>query len=251
MLIKTSIIKRLPDGRYRLYSRKKDIKTKKRRNLGTYDSLSGAKKREQQISFFKHHSDDGATDDFQTKTLSRLSNIATYLEEAGYIDSASKIYAAMDAVDGDLTEDCVVDMFVNTDEQMNIGGGEGFVSGSPGQGAPSFGMDQATASKLVDIANILDKIGMHDYASKIDAILLKVSLDKDKMDKIIDKLEKNQEKKETEQTEGEEPKKQNEDVVARSTGHNGTAVTDNPSAMGQGLSDTYFYHGNGSVENNL
>jgi len=47
------MIRKLADGRYRLYSRKKDPKTGKRRNLGTFDSLAAAKKHEKAVQFFK------------------------------------------------------------------------------------------------------------------------------------------------------------------------------------------------------
>lgn len=38
------MIRKLKSGKYRLYSRKKDLKTRKRRNLGTFDTKDGAKK---------------------------------------------------------------------------------------------------------------------------------------------------------------------------------------------------------------
>ena len=47
------MIRKLKSGEYRLYSIKKDPKTNKRRNLGTFSSLSAAKKHEQEIQFFK------------------------------------------------------------------------------------------------------------------------------------------------------------------------------------------------------
>jgi hypothetical protein len=47
------MIRKLADGRYRLYSRKQDPKTGKRRNLGTFDSLAAAKKHERAVQFFK------------------------------------------------------------------------------------------------------------------------------------------------------------------------------------------------------
>jgi hypothetical protein len=47
------MIRRLADGRYRLYSRKKDPKTGRRRNLGTFGSLAAAKKHEKAVQFFK------------------------------------------------------------------------------------------------------------------------------------------------------------------------------------------------------
>ena len=48
------IIRKLPNGKYRLYSKKKNPKTGERRNLGTFDTRSGAEKHEQDVQFFKH-----------------------------------------------------------------------------------------------------------------------------------------------------------------------------------------------------
>ncbi len=48
------VIRRLPNGKYRLYSMKKNPKTGKRRNLGTFDTLAAAKKHERAVQFFKH-----------------------------------------------------------------------------------------------------------------------------------------------------------------------------------------------------
>ena len=47
------MIRKLKSGKYRLYSRKKNSKTGKRRNLGTFDSLAAAKKHERDIQYFK------------------------------------------------------------------------------------------------------------------------------------------------------------------------------------------------------
>jgi hypothetical protein len=47
------MIRKLKSGQYRLYSRKKNPKTGKRRNLGTFDSLDAAKKHERAVQFFK------------------------------------------------------------------------------------------------------------------------------------------------------------------------------------------------------
>ncbi len=47
------MIRKLPSGRYRLYSRKKDPKTGKRKNLGTFKTRAAARKHERQIQFFK------------------------------------------------------------------------------------------------------------------------------------------------------------------------------------------------------
>jgi hypothetical protein len=47
------MIRKLKDGRYRLYSRKLDPKTGKRRNLGTFGSKAAALKHERAVQFFK------------------------------------------------------------------------------------------------------------------------------------------------------------------------------------------------------
>jgi hypothetical protein len=48
------MIRKLKSGEYRIYSRKKDPKTNKRRNLGTFGSLRAAQKHEKEIQYFKH-----------------------------------------------------------------------------------------------------------------------------------------------------------------------------------------------------
>jgi hypothetical protein len=50
-----TVIRKLKSGKYRLYSRKVDGKTHKRRNLGTFSSLSAAKEHERDIQYFKRH----------------------------------------------------------------------------------------------------------------------------------------------------------------------------------------------------
>ena len=49
------MIRKLSSGKYRLYSRKKDSKTGRRKNLGTFNSLAAAKKHERAVQFFKRH----------------------------------------------------------------------------------------------------------------------------------------------------------------------------------------------------
>lgn len=49
------MIRKLKSGEYRLYSRKKDLKTGKRRNLGTFGSRAAAEKHEREVQFFKRH----------------------------------------------------------------------------------------------------------------------------------------------------------------------------------------------------
>jgi hypothetical protein len=50
-----AMIRKLPSGKYRLYSRKKNAKTGKRRNLGTFSSRAAAQKHERAVQFFKRH----------------------------------------------------------------------------------------------------------------------------------------------------------------------------------------------------
>jgi hypothetical protein len=47
------MIRKLASGKYRLYSRKANPKTRKRRNLGTFGSLAAAKKHEREVQYFK------------------------------------------------------------------------------------------------------------------------------------------------------------------------------------------------------
>jgi hypothetical protein len=47
------MIRKLASGKYRLYSRKKDPRTGKRKNLGTFSSRAAATKHERAVQFFK------------------------------------------------------------------------------------------------------------------------------------------------------------------------------------------------------
>ena len=49
------MIRKLPSGEYRLYSRKTDPKTGKRRNLGTFKTREQAQAHERAVQYFKHH----------------------------------------------------------------------------------------------------------------------------------------------------------------------------------------------------
>jgi hypothetical protein len=49
------MIRKLKSGSYRLYSRKKNRKTGKRRNLGTFPTLAKAKAHERAVQYFKRH----------------------------------------------------------------------------------------------------------------------------------------------------------------------------------------------------
>jgi hypothetical protein len=47
------MIRKLPGGQYRLYSRRKDRRTGKRRNLGTFPTREAAERHERAVQFFK------------------------------------------------------------------------------------------------------------------------------------------------------------------------------------------------------
>jgi hypothetical protein len=47
------MIRKLKSGQYRLYSRKPDPRTGRRRNLGTFRSRAAAEERERAVQFFK------------------------------------------------------------------------------------------------------------------------------------------------------------------------------------------------------
>jgi hypothetical protein len=47
------MIRKLKSGQYRLYSRKTDPRTGRRRNLGTFATRAAAEKHEQSVQFFK------------------------------------------------------------------------------------------------------------------------------------------------------------------------------------------------------
>jgi len=47
------MIRKLASGQYRLYSRKKNPKTGKRRNLGTFRSRAEAERHERAVQYFK------------------------------------------------------------------------------------------------------------------------------------------------------------------------------------------------------
>jgi len=48
------MIRQLKSGEYRLYSRKKDPRTGKRRNLGTFATREAAQQHERAVQFLKH-----------------------------------------------------------------------------------------------------------------------------------------------------------------------------------------------------
>ena len=238
-MLKIAFIKKLPNGKYRLFSRKKDSKGH-RKNLGTFDSLSAAKKHEGEVQWFKQHAVDGEADDKETKTLSKISDIAQYLEKAGLIERAKDLYNVMALIDQSLDmEDNIVDHNIISDEQRNVEN-QGYIGGDGTAGGYSMfnipeGAKATLLYTLVRLANKLDSKGNTDLANEIDNII-KGLIISDKP-----KPKKRKRKKVKEQA-GVDP-------LAGANGRVGTGVTDNQNAgMFQGLSDAYFYSGYGNLE---
>jgi hypothetical protein len=49
------MIRKISTGEYRLYSRKVNPATKRRRNLGTFKTRAAAVKHEREVQYFKRH----------------------------------------------------------------------------------------------------------------------------------------------------------------------------------------------------
>jgi hypothetical protein len=49
------MIRKLPSGKFRLYSRKLNPATGRRRNLGTFSTRAAAEKHERAVQYFKRH----------------------------------------------------------------------------------------------------------------------------------------------------------------------------------------------------
>lgn len=215
-MIKTSIVRKV-DGKYILYSRKKNPKTGKRRILGKADSLKKIKEREKQVQFFKgHHADDHEMDK-KDKSLTNLSEIAQYLEEAGFIEDADHIYNCMYLLDNSLSdEDYLYDHHI--DSQLNIEN-EGTIPEQGVGGSGMFSMMEAQRlaflKLLVKTADDFDKKDLKNEADELDKIL------KDFVEEYEDA---------------------NVDMMVGANGLQGSSVLDNQGA-GQfsGLSDSYFY----------
>jgi len=50
------MIRKLKSGKYRLFSRSKNPRTGKRRNLGTFPTRAAAERHERAVQYFKRHS---------------------------------------------------------------------------------------------------------------------------------------------------------------------------------------------------
>jgi len=55
MSLEDIVIRKLRSGEYRLYSRKVDPQTRKRRNLATFPTRAAAEEHEREVQDFKRH----------------------------------------------------------------------------------------------------------------------------------------------------------------------------------------------------
>jgi hypothetical protein len=224
---KIAIIRRLPgSGRYRLYSKKKD-KSGRRKNLGTFDSLSAAQKHEGQVQFFKGQgADDQYADDKHGKTLHDISRIAQYLERAGFIAHAKELYAVMDSIDGSLDDSCddIPDAQLNPENINHTDAVWSDREYSPIDmaGVGQFGLPGpvtvAFLQQLTKTAHEFDLKGLIEEADELDELLVQLTREHEEQDNI--------------------------DSVVGANGLVGSSVTDNQNCgLFQGMSDSYFYTG--------
>jgi hypothetical protein len=54
-ILERGMIRKLASGEFRLYSRKTDPRTGKRRNLGTFKTRAAAEKHEREVQYFKRN----------------------------------------------------------------------------------------------------------------------------------------------------------------------------------------------------
>lgn len=240
-MIKTAIIRKLDNGKYRLYSRKIDPKTHKRKNLGTFPSLKKAKEHEKDIHYFKHHADDGKTESRCNKILKLMSDMAGYLEEAGFIDASQNVYDAMYAVDGSLSndEDYAYDMTASIPDVQNALPGSvpykmtGEVAGGM-QGlfsvpATTFG---CMMSSMVALADRLDQLKCYSEADELDRMV-------SDMANIIGDLEQSRKGRDKARVEKQEEDKAGVGAIVDANGHFGNSV--DQTAGFSGFIDTPFY----------
>lgn len=246
MLIKTAIIRKTKKG-YTLFSKSKDKEGKRRRMGGPYKTREEADERERQVQMFKHMSDDGSSDDAVTHTVSKLSDLAKYLEEAGMVEKADVLYSSMAALDSSLED-------LTSDYQMNVEN-QGYIGGQGIGGGYSMFSTQAPVvahidmiKNLISVANTLDKLGEQDLADDLDdsieECIKEISeespheheeeLDEGDIEEIMQMLEEMLEEDE------------NIDALVRSNGLGESTVLETPGSAG--LSDAYMYTGYSNLQ---
>ena len=87
--LKIAYIRKLPNGKYRVFS-------EKGKNMGTYDSKSGAKNRLRQVEYFKHNADDGMMSidltDVDEMSYSSIMRKLNEKHEQDFIEDFTKTY---------------------------------------------------------------------------------------------------------------------------------------------------------------
>ena len=183
-----------------------------------------------------------------------LSDIAKFLEDAGFIDASSKIQCAIDMLDdGDFLDDAITTR--TPDVQHAVPGSMPVtMTGEVGGGMQSI-FNVPEAEKIAALADELDQKGLHDEADELDSILKDI-IDGDEEDgeddellEIIKDLEETRDKKTKCKVEKDEDDKEGIGTLVDANGHRGiTSIHDQNSGMFQGFSDAYFYSNYGNLE---
>lgn len=240
MIKKVGYIRKLPSGKYRVYS-------ESGRNMGTYDSKEDAKKRLGQIEYFKNN--DKADDNKgskKKKMLKELSNIADYLEEAGFIDQADKVYGAMGAIDG-MEEQYMIDVYYSEPGANSVipqySGGESPIGGGSysglsmdvGQPADDGSEIKRLKKKIDQINELLLNSTLSDSIINDEHLLKEFISSRNNMERRLKELL------------GDE--QENVDMLAGANGLMGNSLQDNQNA-GQFnvMSDSYFYQSYDNLE---
>lgn len=220
MISKQATIKKLPSGKYRVYSEKKGPDGE-RKNLGTYNTRAEAKKRLQQIHFFEHQADDNMT--------LQLCDIADYLENAGLKEEAGKIDDVMYAVDYDYYDD--QHRFIENpgDDPTGFGAGGSYALLSVPEGQPAddgFFKDLYERSKARE-----DKLMA--YISQLQKKILDLESILEHVGRMYDiPLQKYYK---------EHVSQDNADMLANSNGLGESSVLENGGANVNFMSDTYLH----------
>ncbi len=204
--------------------------------------------------------------------ISDLSNIAKYLEQAGFVEQAKEIKNVMAALDGQF----VVDPYSIPNVQRNIEnqgyvGGDGVAGGysllhTPMVGQPADDQRQPWEDDLLDIFRSCDGKEKDVYEDKGDIYSLFQFDEKLEADMAFKALNRHPAHNIHFQSttpyrikdmpfwyiglrEYGSDSQNNVDMLAAANGLRGNTVTDDQNAgMFQGLSDSYFYTGYGNLE---
>lgn len=227
---------------------------------GCYGGKSGKARAEARLDTIEEIKHAKNADDGVTKNMhEQLSDIAKYLEKAGLVEDSKQlkdIAYILDAAsdddtfyvdDGDQAADFIPDEQANTENQGYIGGD------GTGGGYSMFNVPESARvmARMVQVANMLDKRGLHEEADEMDEIMKEYTEEEKALENMSELPDiTNEELEEMARYYSEEDEALDGiDALVGANGHVGTGVTDNQnSGSFQGLSDAYFYRGYGDLE---